>query len=78
MYTDSPSYVGDMPVTTRDTIIQAKNKEISSLEALLRHCNGQLERLEKDLQVGICCIHQRLWHVIPPSISSIYKGEKAI
>ncbi len=57
---DPPSCIGDQPVTTRDAIIQAKNKEISGLEALLRHCNGQLERLEKDLQVGIYCMHRRL------------------
>ncbi len=60
MYVNSPSCVGDKPVTARDTIILAKNKEISSLEALLRHCNGQLERLEKDSQVCICCMHRRL------------------
>ncbi len=59
MYVNSPSCVGDKPVTARDTIILAKNKEISSLEALLRHCNGQLERLE-DSQVCICCMHRRL------------------
>ncbi len=55
-----PSCIGDQPVTTRDAIIQAKNKEISGLEALLRHCNGQLERFEKDLQVSICSMHWRL------------------